>query len=270
MSENIIRVQKDREHPYTVVSNALLQDTRLSFGARGLMCYLLSKPDHWQARMDDLIAQSPAGRQATQTMVGELLEYRYMTRETVQDERGRWLTVTTVYEEPVTEEPATEEQAPDAGSTVDGPTVDGLPVHGEPVRIVSTDLVSTEKKKANASAKRHREPSVVQAAHQAMFAALRDVCEMDQSLSSNRGRLNRVAKEIVEAGRYSPEQIRAWYGPGGWWYTSDFRGKDRPRPMPEQVPKTLLQAMNAQQPGGGRTIEAPQPAVIQVRTGGQV
>ena len=127
-----------------------------------------------------------------------------------------------------------------------------------------------QEKKANASAKRRREPSAVQAAHQAMFAALRDVCEMDQSLSSNRGRLNRVAKEIVEAGRYSPEQIRAWYGPGGWWYTSDFRGKDRPRPLPEQVPKTLLQAMNAQQPEGGRTIEAPRRAVIQVRTGGQV
>lgn len=145
--EHIVRVQKNREHPYTVVSNVLVGDSRLSFGARGLMVYLLSKPDTWQARMDDLIAQSPAGRQATQTMVAELVAHRYMTREKVQDERGRWVTITTVYEEP-----APEEQVTDAGSPVDSATVDGPPVHGEPVHLVSTDLPSTdERRDANAS-----------------------------------------------------------------------------------------------------------------------
>ena len=141
MTDHIIRMAKNREHPYTVISNALLEDSRLSFGARGLMAYLLSKPDHWEVRMDDLIAQSPAGRQATQTMVAELLKRGYLTRQKLQDAQGHWRVVTTVHEEPV---PVDEEQPTGAGQTVDGATVDGLPVHGEPVRVVSTDLASTD------------------------------------------------------------------------------------------------------------------------------
>ena len=46
---------------YFVVDNALFCDERLSWEARGLMGYLLSKPDDWKVRLYDLVARGPAG-----------------------------------------------------------------------------------------------------------------------------------------------------------------------------------------------------------------
>ena len=55
----ILRVPKERN--FTVLDNRLLTDKALSWEARGLLCYLLSKPDDWQVRLYDLIRRGPAG-----------------------------------------------------------------------------------------------------------------------------------------------------------------------------------------------------------------
>lgn len=74
----IYRVKKEAR--FTVIDNQLATDSRLSFGARGLLVYLLSKPDNWEVRMSDLINASPAGRTAVTRMVKELEDAGYMRR----------------------------------------------------------------------------------------------------------------------------------------------------------------------------------------------
>jgi hypothetical protein len=70
---------------------------------------------------------------------------------------------------------------------------------------------------------------------QALVGALAETTGMDPRL--NGPRLGRVASKLarVEA---TPELIQRHYGPGGWWYTYDWRGKQGEFPRPEQVIET--------------------------------
>lgn len=95
---NVIRVQRHRK--YAVISQDMLRDSRLSFAARGLLSYLLSKPDDWEMRTDDLINQSPAGRDAVYAMLKELEKCGYLVRRRVHVEKGRVTWQTTVFETP--------------------------------------------------------------------------------------------------------------------------------------------------------------------------
>lgn len=52
MPSHIKRIPcKDR---YSAIPNTILEDKRLSLKARGLLCYILSKPDNWQTRISHL------------------------------------------------------------------------------------------------------------------------------------------------------------------------------------------------------------------------
>lgn len=46
--------------PYTQISNSVINDKRLSFKAKGILIYVLSKPKDWNIRIRDLINKSPS------------------------------------------------------------------------------------------------------------------------------------------------------------------------------------------------------------------
>ncbi len=99
MSANqIIRVRKTGN--FSVINNTGLQDERLSWGARGILAYLLSKPDDWQVRTLDLIASSPAGRDAVLHILRELEVGGYLHRLRVRSEGGRFEWRTEIFESP--------------------------------------------------------------------------------------------------------------------------------------------------------------------------
>lgn len=101
-SSGIRRGPRQADH-FTILQNAVLNDERLSFRARGILVFLLSKPADWRTRSESIAAMSPReGREAVRTAMRELEEYGYLVREKFQDERGRWHTIQTIYETPVT------------------------------------------------------------------------------------------------------------------------------------------------------------------------
>lgn len=53
---SIIKIKK--KNRYSSIDNNVINDERLSWKARGILIYLLSKPDNWQVRMYDLIKGS--------------------------------------------------------------------------------------------------------------------------------------------------------------------------------------------------------------------
>lgn len=96
---SIIRVNKSEQ--YTVIANQPLNDERLSWEARGVLAYLLSKPDGWQVRIADLVNRGPAQRAKIRRILQELEGSGYLYRH---QERGAGGTfgewITEVYETP--------------------------------------------------------------------------------------------------------------------------------------------------------------------------
>lgn len=83
----IIRAEKNRN--YSVISNVILNDERLSMKARGLAAYLLTKPDNWRINAVHLASQFPDGPSAIRAAMRELEACGYLTRTRTHDERGR-------------------------------------------------------------------------------------------------------------------------------------------------------------------------------------
>lgn len=99
----IIRVLK--RHRFTVIDNRLLRDNRLSWAARGLLAYLLSKPHNWKLRVSNLVKESPAKRDANYNLISELAAHRYIVRFKIKDNKtGRFTFDAVVSEYPLSDD----------------------------------------------------------------------------------------------------------------------------------------------------------------------
>ena len=157
----IIRTEKQRR--FTTVDNAPFEDRRLRLDTRGLLGYLLTKPDGWEIRIDDLLrleepedgSRRPLGREKIFRMLRELKTYGYLYRTQVNGEGGQFETVCYLYENPndnpywvagqdqsddLADDEAQAEQLEltavgngDHGSTAVGKAAHGETVHGKAV-----------------------------------------------------------------------------------------------------------------------------------------
>lgn len=73
-------IRKAKRTGYTKVSNKLAQDRSLSFEARGVALYLLSKPDDWEIQFEDVEKEGGIGRDKRQRIFKELEDARYFER----------------------------------------------------------------------------------------------------------------------------------------------------------------------------------------------
>lgn len=161
-----IRVHKTKSR-FTTISNDLINDSTISWAARGLLIYLMSKPEGWIIRNSDLINQSPAGRDKVAAILKEL-EYKYLFRWETRTLEGLIEWKSEVFESPedlkvwVSERPnlisrngktvdgstvhgkSAKKGSDRNGKTVSGSTVDGSTVNGKGVPLVITDLPNTE------------------------------------------------------------------------------------------------------------------------------
>lgn len=76
----IIRKQKNKSS-YVVLDKGFLNNRSLSWKAKGLLAYLLSKPDDWQIYMEALKDESKDGKDGTRTALNELIGLGYITRD---------------------------------------------------------------------------------------------------------------------------------------------------------------------------------------------
>lgn len=105
-----IRVSKRKR--FTVVDRGAVNDVRLSFRARGVLFWLLDKPDDWATDSNAIAraAEPPRGegRDAIRTALKELEDCGYLHREKKQIEGGRWVTEVFVRERPTPENPSSD------------------------------------------------------------------------------------------------------------------------------------------------------------------
>lgn len=67
-----------------------LNDNRLSLQAKGLLCYLLSKPDNWYVNTDDIIAHTSNRIKSIRTAMTELIHFRYMFKHQFRNKDGTY------------------------------------------------------------------------------------------------------------------------------------------------------------------------------------
>lgn len=86
--KTIFRRAKDRENPYVMIDRTFFENTELSWKAKGLMGYLLSRPNDWTVIQADLVNRSTDGVHATRAGIAELLKAGYLTRHTIRNPDG--------------------------------------------------------------------------------------------------------------------------------------------------------------------------------------
>lgn len=97
---SIIRTAK-RENPFVQLDKYFLSDDQLTFEAKGILAYVLSKPDTWTIRKTDMIKRSKSGKTRIESAMLELMAAGYLNWYQIRDNNGtfgEW--VYDVYERP--------------------------------------------------------------------------------------------------------------------------------------------------------------------------
>ncbi len=76
---------------YTTISNVGLNDKNLSWGAKGLLTFLISKPDDWKVYTNYLSMQSKSGNDATKNRLNELIKNKYIFKTQLRNKEGKFL-----------------------------------------------------------------------------------------------------------------------------------------------------------------------------------
>lgn len=99
--DEIIRVRRCPNN-FVMMDKTFLEDTRLSFKAKGILAYLLSKPDNWKVIVGNLVNYAADGKASVYAGLKELKECGYYQKVPVRDEKGRRIIrwESTIYENP--------------------------------------------------------------------------------------------------------------------------------------------------------------------------
>ncbi|MCZ8345138.1 MAG: hypothetical protein O9346_01865 [Leptospiraceae bacterium] len=95
--KRIFRVVKDRN--YTTIHNGFLNCKSLSWGAKGLFAYILSKPDHWNINLNELCTHSTNGISSTRGFYKELVDAGYILKVNSR-QAGKFVTHYQIFEKP--------------------------------------------------------------------------------------------------------------------------------------------------------------------------
>lgn len=111
------RVHKGKENPYVMLDKTSVNDSSLSWKAKGILVYLLSKPDDWRVIESDIVKHARDGRDSVRAGLRELERAGYIVRAQEHGQDGKFQMVSyEVYERPqlvsqylvVLEKPSTE------------------------------------------------------------------------------------------------------------------------------------------------------------------
>jgi hypothetical protein len=246
--QTIFRIARDREHPFTSVPNALAQDKSLTYEARGLLLYLLSKPDDWVVRMHDLELAAPkTGEEKVRRIVKELLDAGYLERITSHDENGHFHTETMVYEHRRT------------AAAVDGSTVYGKAGDGKAVPLLINELQNNIEEGVPSSprkrAARVRDPRLDTPAMRCVFSVVKHYPHnglLDKVIAvlgenPNRARLQACYEAWLAKG-WNPKAwtwLTEWYVAGGPpKYASGNGCSASPDPPPKPKPSGPVVILN--------------------------
>ena len=82
-------LRNPNRHRYTVIDSAALEDASISFEAKGVLAYLLSKPDGWLIHQEHLSRVGGIGRHKIMRIFSELKKAGYIAYKKPRNEFGQ-------------------------------------------------------------------------------------------------------------------------------------------------------------------------------------
>ena len=76
---------------FSIITNNIVNETRISFGAKGVACYLLSKPDGWKFYLNDIQSHSNESLFKVKKYIKELEEIGFLIRTKVKNDKGQFV-----------------------------------------------------------------------------------------------------------------------------------------------------------------------------------
>lgn len=117
-----IRVRKTKD--FSIVSNVLLRDKRLSLRARGLLVFMLSLSDTWEYSIAGLANATGESTGKISTCLKELESNGYLTRERIRNAKGQMDRIEYILREsPISENP-NEDKPTQEKPGVENPTLE--------------------------------------------------------------------------------------------------------------------------------------------------
>lgn len=78
-----------RTEKWAQIDKRILEDTRMSWKAKGLLCYLISRPENWTVMIADLVNRSTDKYAAVYAALKELRDFGYAELKTIRTDKGR-------------------------------------------------------------------------------------------------------------------------------------------------------------------------------------
>lgn len=147
--EIVMRVEKMKRNGFTIINNGVLNNTQLSWKAKGLFAYLWSQSDSWDFYEVEVLKHSTDGRASLRAGLKELEEHGYLKRYRNRDDKGilresKWI----LSEQPMFDFPKLDKP------TLDYPTLDNR-------TLTSTNQNNTNLNNTNLNEDAAVEPNVV-------------------------------------------------------------------------------------------------------------
>ena len=150
----IIRINKDKENPYVMLNKTALNDDKLSWKAKGIFAYLMSKPDDWVCKVEDLKKHAKDGADSVKAGLRELREHGYMIKRPIRDNKN----VIVEWEEALFETPQDEAKKifeeqearrkvsleKRRNKATNGKSTSGNSSSGKPTFIINNEIPNTE------------------------------------------------------------------------------------------------------------------------------
>ena len=175
----VIRIKKHSNN-YVILDKTFLEDDGLTWKAKGILTYLLSRPDGWEVRVSDLVKRSPDGKTSVYSALKELKEAGYYQKVPVRDEKSRIIR----WESTISELPMTNQENENSESEND--CAENKNVSSEKVkRCTKSENKDTTKKKTVQKSKTETVDSKVAKAEQ-----------VDEELNSSKLEFNSSKTEL--------------------------------------------------------------------------
>ena len=115
-------IRQKRKERFSIVNNKIIEDKQISFKARGLLIYMLSKPDDWKFYPDELANHSDKdGVKAINTALQEMESAGYLVRKRKRDKEGHFKGIDyLLYETPQSNNPDSQNRNADSRNSGNG------------------------------------------------------------------------------------------------------------------------------------------------------